>query len=368
MKKNLVFKILTIVFVYVLLLVPVKAADSINSLTKIVIEKSDVNTYQLDLQFQNKYRDNAFLQKSGEGTYSIFIPDTIATNNKIKISHKDSKDKAHINVKYEEKPFITEDKQSRYIKLDITSDDDYSIKMTSNLYKENKVVAFFWGLAKTIGVILTLAFLAIFGTRVYQISTSVPTQRTKVYTKRSVTTQRNRTTNKHVSTPNTTTVRKTLSSKANDDSFSCFNVDSTENMKNTSYDYQKAINQNSVLTANQKQKSRIEQTNPIKNPDLDLPFVTEQIEPIHKPELISVLNITPTTGFYLTNVGETLALFGFVGENIYLFKKFSDLSQINLQAKYYDKHGTNDLYIVKLDTYKAMIEISANGMKELAVL
>ena len=71
----------------------------------------------------------------------------------------------------------------------------------------------------------------------------------------------------------------------------------------------------------------------------------------------------------MTTIGsDTLALFGFVGENIYLLKKFSDLAQINLQARFYDKNGNNDVYIVRLDSYKAMVEISNDSMKELAVL
>ena len=51
-----------------------------------------------------------------------------------------------------------------------------------------------------------------------------------------------------------------------------------------------------------------------------------------------------------------------------MLKKFNDLSQITLQARYYDKSGSNDLYILRLDTYKAMVEISDAEIKELAVL
>ena len=90
----------------------------------------------------------------------------------------------------------------------------------------------------------------------------------------------------------------------------------------------------------------------------------------NEPELISALNITPNKGFYLTTAEDDMfALFGFVGDNVFLLKKFVDLSQINLQARYYDrtKNG-NEVYIVRLDSYKAMIEISNDGMRETAVL
>ena len=83
-------------------------------------------------------------------------------------------------------------------------------------------------------------------------------------------------------------------------------------------------------------------------------------------ELLSVLNITPNKGFYLTNLDDTIALFGFVNNNVFLFDRFKDLSQINLQARFYDRSGNNEIYIVRLDSFKAMIEISDSGMKELA--
>ena len=86
--------------------------------------------------------------------------------------------------------------------------------------------------------------------------------------------------------------------------------------------------------------------------ELDLPMAEDVIKiekPVEQkndaPELLSELRITP-----------------------FLLKKFKDLSQINLQARFYDRQKNSDLYILRLDTYKAMIEISETGMKELAVL
>ena len=109
--------------------------------------------------------------------------------------------------------------------------------------------------------------------------------------------------------------------------------------------------------------------------ELDIPIVEEikktevkNEEKVSTPELMSELHITPTKGFYLTTMDDSFALFGYVGEKIFLLQKFNDLTQINLQARFYDRNTNSDLYIVRLDSYKAMVEISDTGMKELAVL
>ena len=89
----------------------------------------------------------------------------------------------------------------------------------------------------------------------------------------------------------------------------------------------------------------------------------------YRPELISELKIGTDKGFYLTTVGDSsFALFGYIGEKIFFLQKFNDLTQVNLQARYYDKKDGNDLYIIKLDSYKAMLAVSDEEIKELAVI
>ena len=147
------------------------------------------------------------------------------------------------------------------------------------------------------------------------------------------------------------------------------------------YEFKSTLNQASKILKEKPGLSKLRHTNPINKKsrkdvdELSMPAIEDLIknevkrepkEQLPKAELLSVLNITPSKGFYLTTVEDTLALFGFINENVFLLKKFSDLSQINLQARYYDRNGNSDIYIVRLDSYKAMIEISDTSMKELA--
>ena len=181
-----------------------------------------------------------------------------------------------------------------------------------------------------------------------------------------------------------TNIRKDLK-QADKSSFDCFELPFAEDIKSSNnYEFHSTLNQASKLLKEKPSLVKLRHTNPITRTNLtdasglQMPAVEDlmpkkktktiniETEKPTQAELISVLNITPNKGFYLTTVDDTLALFGFINENVFLFKKFSDLSQINLQARYYDRNGDNDIYIVRLDDYKAMIEISDTSMRELA--
>lgn len=169
---------------------------------------------------------------------------------------------------------------------------------------------------------------------------------------------------------------------SDNNSFSCFDIPMAEdlNTSESAFSLNNPVKQNPKSVMEKTAKSKV--TNPItksfadESSQLDLPVVDDiknkknntQTQKANEPELISELKITPTKGFYLTTLNDSFSLFGFVGANIILLKQFSDLSQINLQARFYDRQKDSDLYIVRLDSYKAMVEISDTGMKELAVL
>ena len=394
MRKNLLLKLFTLLIVLFGVISPSYALQNIiNSLSSIGIEQAENNTYKLNLMFDSKYQGNAFIQKKGQGSYYIFLPETNIKSKKTKISYKNRKDKKNISVYIDEKPFISQNRNSSYVRLTVNAAEDYSLKIVSNVANSNgnAFTAFIKGLFKFIGILILAALSLMFIFKSLKSFNNEPSIDYKVRRKSRIQ-QGKRDVEKfeddeehndmyynnvrqNMTTPDTVNIRKTLETFA-DESFTCFDLAvNSEGNKNNYYEYKRAINNNSVLLSNPKIKSKLRHTNPLRQESiLELP-VAEDIDGTNdssdkktSPELISVLNITSNIGFYLTNVGETLALFGFVNDNIYLFKKFSDLSQINLQARFYDKHGNNDLYIVNLDTYKAMIEISPDGMKELAVL
>ena len=345
--------------------------------------------------FNDTYTGNAFLQKRENGSYYVFLPDTITKGKTPKIIFKDKADKSKINLIIEEKPFTKNKKNSNYVRISVDMVDDYTIKLVAGLASEYNTGII---TLKNInyGNIIILACLAIAIFLVGKIYNRCKSEEQRYYrpsrsyahlkaqTEYLEEMRRNADERVEREFKPRTNIRKDLK-QADKSSFDCFELPFAEDIKSSNnYEFHSTLNQASKLLKEKPSLVKLRHTNPITRTNLtdasglQIPAVEDlmpkkktktiniETEKPTQAELISVLNITPNKGFYLTTVDDTLALFGFINENVFLFKKFSDLSQINLQARYYDRNGDNDIYIVRLDDYKAMIEISDTSMRELA--
>lgn len=387
MKYNIFFKLFTFVFIFLIFVFPAFAETKEASiLSKIVIEQAENNSYRLNLLFNEKFTGNAFIQKGQQGSYFVYIPETIMNPKNIKVIYRDKKDKNNIKISIEEKPFIKEDSQSNYVRLSVDLSKDYSLRLVAKTVDQDKKVIPFNPFNINSLVLILLFGIAIYlGLRVLRTLKSSKT--TKSYTAFPINYMESA---KELKSNLTTempiqktilpkvNIKKTLKS-ADSDSFSCFDIPLVDDTKQSEFEFKSTLKQTSNLLKEKTAKSK--QTNPMSrnysedSSELALPVVEdlekpkkEEKEEKQGPELLSELHITPTKGFYLTTVDDSFALFGYVGEKVFLLQKFSDLTQINLQARFYDRNANSDMYIVRLDTYKAMVEISDAGMKELAVL
>jgi hypothetical protein len=364
-----------------------------NILSKIVIDEAEAQNYNINLIFDKKFDGNAFIQKRQNGSYYVFVPDTAAEAKNIKIIYRDGKDKSNIKIKLEESVYQKDDTDTAYVKLDVDITGNYSIQLYSKTVDEYNLdpVKFNFNWGKTIcGIILLLAFIILLklisvsrnNTKgMPHIISPYPILKTDLPSNLISAAERSVLEKKYDADNFSTKQNIKMSDRTFKDTFSCFDIPSTEENKNDYQDIEinSKIKQPAINLYEKTLKSKI--TNPITKADneaseFSMPVV-EDIVPVQKeqkevkkdyPELLSELRITPTKGFYLTTIDNTFALFGFVGQNVFLLNKFSDLSQINLQARFYDRQKNSDLYIVRLDSYKAMVEISDTGMKELAVL
>lgn len=336
--------------------------------------------------FNQKFTGNAFIQKGESGNYYVYIPETIIQSNKIKIAYKNRKDKSNIKISIEEKPFIKEDMQSNYVRISVNMKDDYSLRLLAQTAEKEKNVfsAAPIKFNSFIFIVLLAVVIYLFFKMIKMTKSTYRTSYTAFPTGYSLPIKDHENNNEYdLQTIKPTTlpklnIKKTLKSIDNN-SFSCFDIPLVDDTKPTQDEFKSTLKQTSNLLKEKSAKSKL--TNPISNnfiedsSELALPVIEKIKKKEEKaeeknttPELLSELHITPTKGFYLTTVDDSFALFGYVGEKVFLLQKFNDLTQINLQARFYDRSANKDMYIVRLDSYKALVEISDEGMKELAVL
>lgn len=382
MIKNTCFRFFSIIFIMFLFSTKVISAENLNTLSEIKINTSENNIININLLFKDTYKEKAFLQKQEDGSYYVFLPNTTPVKN-TKISYENIADKDKIRLTIEGKTAIKEDKNYSYTKIQTDINKNYGIKLISKVQTNNNLATY--GIAFAGLIILSLLINAIGRNRkIKRPKSQTFTRYPKNFQTEFVDVSPINTTFNKIIIPKEQIKKNTPFKFADKSSFDCFNISNKKEDNNTAYEFKSMLKQTSNALNNRIATITHKHSNPItritkeqEDTGLSIPSVADFFTPIgiektkteqkfNNVELISVLNITNNKGFYLTNLEDTIALFGFVNNNVFLFNRFKDLTQINLQARFYDKNGDNDIYIVRLDSFKAMIEISDTSMKELA--
>ncbi len=393
MKFKYFFKLFILAFMPVMFSVPSFAeGETINSLSQIVVDKPIDNDYMLSLYFKEHFQGNAFLQKRKNGSFFVYIPDTVMTSKNVKMIYKGNVRQSDVKISIEEQPFIKEEGQSRYIRLAVDTPVNSDIQLTAQVLDKSKSIigGSFMGIYSII-IFVLLAVVSILSFSIFNAVKSI-NRRSNSYTTfpaeflNSPNEYVRKTTDKLTyEKPAKIDVDAKIISPISTNVFSCFNLplkkeelsapisSAVDNVTTPSIE-DRTI-QSSVTNPIKKQNSVIEDESELDLPSTDdiTPEKNDEIvqtdDETYRPELISELKIAANKGFYLTTVGDnSFALFGYIGEKIFFLQKFNDLTQVNLQTRFYDRKGEKDLYIVKLDSYKAMLSVSEDEIKELAVI
>ncbi|MBQ9246380.1 hypothetical protein IJ182_08960 [bacterium] len=413
MSFNRIFKLFALALFLFFASVLVSLAETLyqNTISQVVIEEGTDNNFKLNLVFDEKYTGNAFIQKRENGSFYVYIPDTSANKKGVKVLYRNSKDKGIIKLSIEESVYQRQNQDSNYIKLYVDVIGSHSIQLYSKTVEEQALEPPIHSFDKyDIAMICLLVLAGLFIWKLLSVAKrngyNFKNKPNKYISNISSIMSRNNLVNNNINTETQYTtssepqqgmsipmandnliddshvlpkvnMKKSMKSSEGE-AFSCFDIPFVNEAEYTS----PAMEIKKQLDALKMDKLS-KTTNPISNrketeSEFSLPMVEEIVQKKqeqpkeikkNEPELLSELRITPRKGFYLTATDDnTFALFGFVDSNVFLLKRFNDLSQINLQARFYDRQQKGDLYIVRLDSYKAMIEISDNGMRELAVL
>ncbi len=102
----------------------------------------------------------------------------------------------------------------------------------------------------------------------------------------------------------------------------------------------------------------------------DLEFTVEINEqyatkPDIEPTLINQAKISKTKGFYLIRYENEVALVGYIKDKIFFIHSFNNLNQSYVQTRLTEKKRGADIYLVRSDDYKALVQVSKDEMKTL---
>lgn len=370
MKKNLFINIFVILFFTIISLLPAFTQTNNTVISRILINPLQENTFLLNVYFNNDFNGQLFMEKNDNGFYSIYLTDTELDIKNTQILYKDKADKRKIAIQLEQNPLSTKGKLSNYVAMDVRMDSDYSIKLIPKNIKEDKFLFFITPILNSfpfflllgIGIVLFL-FKKIIDSSGSRYTHNSYTKLPDSFYTNGLKYNRNYKYNKNKFNKfqKEKLENKTIN-RANKFSFKCFDISNSENKTK------------SISTFKYETKQPLLQTNPIENETLDMPFAEDVIltnAPKHDgngAEIISSIEIDKNKGIYLANSDNELCLYGHINRKSFLLKKFKDLSQINLQARFYDNSSEGEVYIVRIDTYKAMVEFSKTSIRELVVL
>lgn len=371
MKKNLFAKLLAIVLFFIFSSFPVFAKQEQSTISKILINPLKNGSFSLNIYFNNDYKGKGYIEKNANGLYSLYLTDANFNLKQPKIIYRNNSDKRKIRLKLNQKPLNTMGKVSNYVTVDISMKNDYAIKMIPRNNADDRFLLAMLPFLNAFPLfILGLGVLVFFLLRKISLikgSNYHNNSYTKFPSSFNISKSNYNNNFKYDRNIINTYIKKHLDriqiETAKKSSFKCFDIPFADQKTTRNIDFMKAMNKSSM------------QTNPIDNEVLDIPYADEVIKEEKGPkldkngaEILSTANINRNKGFYISKIDGVYCLFGYIYNNIFLIKKFKDLLQINLQARFYDETPEGEIYIVRVDSYKSMVEISKDSIRELVVL
>lgn len=381
------FRVLTVesnmnmkkIFISILMIIcgslPVLAQQQeFSALSKILVNPIKDDTYTLNLYFDNEYRNKSFIQQSEPGLYYIYLPESTTKMRNASIIYGSNIDKKYIRLSVDKKPYINKDETSSYIRILVNMNADYSLKIISKTVNEDRLLLFLTSLKNSYHIFFfaLAGILLLLCRKIISITRS--TNRGNCYIPMPLNIDKNNETKleknalkNYVTEHANTNPFKT----ANRESFPSFDIPYKESEQKTNYNFQNTV-QNKVQNPITSKKKEEE----IVNNNLALPYADEVIKAKEtkntvekkREDILSKINISNDKGLYLAAEENKMTLYGYVKDQTIRLTQFDDLSQINLQARFYYHGEEGDIYIVRLDSYKSMIAFSNDSIKELVVL
>ena len=372
------FKKFFLIVLLILLIAPLSAfainSSYKNSLDKVEIKQQAGENYSLNLIFDKHYTEPLTLQKKGQNLYSVILPETKLLQASVPVLG-DKKDNLKINI--EHYPYLDKSINNGYVKITITT--------------QGK------GVIKNISQQTTASYKVLYKKASIKTITKNPISKTSIATKQ----EQKQNSPKVESSVKQTEATKTLtqSSKITEEPFTLNYLNlaielsilflaillaikkvreifkEAREREQFKFARTKLSNDAGFKTEFEKLKQKEDEllkastTKDIidsKRKMIDEAIIDEEnkiIEKIEKtPALISDAKIDQNKGFYLVNYEDQIALIGYINDDIFFINKFDELKGKNLQMRLNETTEGKSTYIVRIDDYKALIEVSEENM------
>lgn len=86
------------------------------------------------------------------------------------------------------------------------------------------------------------------------------------------------------------------------------------------------------------------------------------LEQIPNPRLLYTSPLASNKGFCLVQYNQKYSLIGYINDEIFLLNQFESIKTKEIRARLSETKKTGERYIVKLDEYNALVEVSDNKM------
>lgn len=398
-----------------------------NSLEEINIKKGAGGNYLINLLFDNTYTEPLSIQKKTSNSYSIILPETQISADNVKIIYKDGKDKIKLDVK--EYPYLDQTIDNGYVKVTATTLGKVSLKVASDvklLPKKNKINAKNIEIIKKektpiqstaqmpvdttkteippltidtteisngsneigekipniknnlspdyLGILMKISLaLFILLITLRQLYKAFKNKKKAVQPKPDYRKKIDGTWEEPENTRNTPTQKITPQPNKQKSQFEA-EVERLSQREST----QQAIYQETLTEDNYQEIEDepfiYDQTvteDEYEDEDFDYDFDYEdegEIEEIAEtsgPKLISTAPIDKNKGFYLVDYDGQTALIGYIKDEIFVINKFDKIYNPNLQTRLNERKKNKSIYLVRIDHYKALIEVSEKAMNVL---
>lgn len=390
-----------------------------NSLEEINIKKASGNSYLINLLFNNTYTEPLSIQKKTGNSYSIILPETRISSDNVKIIYKEGNGKDKIKLEIKEYPYLDQSINNGYVKVTATTIDNVSLKVASDikLLQKSKTVD-----SKNIEIIkkekpqnqtsietttekinnenlpIPTKEIPKIDTGTNQVGAKIPAVKNKVnpdyldilvkislvlfilllalrqmyktFKKPVIKGQTKQNARKEIDEDSeelvTTQNRVKPKSQFDEEVERLSKQETTQSTINENNSIESEDFINEIMNENQN-----EEDDEYEDEDFDYDFDYDEEGEIEEiiddsiPKLISTMPISKNKGFYLVKYDGSTALIGYIRDEIFVINKFDKIYNTNLQARLNERKKNKSNYLVRIDNYKALVEVSETNMKVL---